>query len=191
MLELILSGDRATIQNGLVIVFCGAALIWGGAPERAVAATWLIVFEVARGVYELTSDQTNRMQVLEVDIFGATSDVVAGIGFIGIALYANRNYPLWIAAMQVLAIMAHLVRGLSDIISPIAYLTMVIAPGWLQLAFLAIGLGRHIQRKRRYGAYRDWRIVRNPVGAAAGHRLLGEGSVSLPRSEASWRDKLK
>lgn len=189
MLELILSGDRATIQNGLVIVFCGAALIWGGAPERAVAATWLIVFELARWVYGETTG--NSSQLLEVDIFGATSDVVAGIGFIGIALYANRNYPLWIAAMQVLAIMAHLVRGLSDMISPIAYLTMVIAPGWLQLAFLAIGLGRHIQRKRRYGAYRDWRIVRNPVGSAAGHRLLGEGSVSLPRSEASWRDKLK
>ena len=81
-----------------------------------------------------------------------------GLLWIVIAVHANRNYPLFMAALQLLVVSAHVARGLIEAIAPIAYAVMVIAPGWLQLLLLATGLARHLRRKRRYGAYRDWRV---------------------------------
>lgn len=189
MQELILSSDRAILQDVLVFAICGAALIWGGGPERAVAATWLIAIELFGWVvgYWTGGDK----QLLEVDVLYASSDAIAVVVFVAIALYANRNYPLWIAGMQVLAVSAHIARSLSDIISPIAYLTMVYAPGWFQLLLLASGLVRHIRRKRRHGEYRDWRLVRNPPTFKAmfgGSRVMPDWMQSKDRS---WRDNLK
>ncbi|MEL6878681.1 MAG: hypothetical protein AAGL68_11380, partial [Pseudomonadota bacterium] len=133
-----------------------AALIWGSGPERAVAATWLIVFEFFGRLYRLGFETGYKLS--DVDFFLATSDGLAGVVWIAVALSANRNYTLWIAGLQVLAMTAHLARGMAEAISPIAYGTMVVAPGWFQLLFLGIGLSRHVMRKRKYGSYRDWRI---------------------------------
>lgn len=160
MLELLASEYRILAQDILAFTLCISAFIWGGGPERAVAATWLVVFEIAGRVYRLVAD--TGFKLTDVDLFLATTDGIAGIIWIVVALYANRNYTLWIAGMQVLAMTAHLARGLAETISPIAYITMVVAPGWFQLIFLAIGLIRHISRKRRFGEYRDWRLVMPP-----------------------------
>ena len=168
MLELLASDYRIIVQNVLAFVLIAVAFVWGGGPERAVAATWLIVFEIAGRIRRALLD--GGAQLSDVDIYIASADVVAGICWIGIALYANRNYTMWIAAMQVLAISAHVARGLAEAISPIGYVIMVVAPGWFQLFFLAGGLILHIRRKRRLGPYRDWRIIRSP----AERRALGE-----------------
>lgn len=158
MLELLASENRALVQDILAWTICLVALVWGSGPERAVAAAWLLVFEVLVGAYQLLSEPGFKRT--DVDLFLATTDIIAAFIFIAIALYANRTYPLWIAGMQLLALTAHVARGLADTVSPVAYTTMVIAPGWLQLVFLGCGFGFHILRKRKYGAYRDWRISR-------------------------------
>ncbi len=169
MLELLASEYRAITQDILAWSICSAALLWGGGPERAVAVTWLVLFEVTGWIYNLVLGA--GVLLTDVDYFLATIDVLAAAIWITIALYANRNYTLWIAGMQVLAMTAHLARGLAETISPIAYITMVVAPGWFQLIFLAIGLIRHISRKRRFGEYRDWRLVMPPRLVS----LLGRG----------------
>ncbi|MEL7190403.1 MAG: hypothetical protein AAGK17_12685 [Pseudomonadota bacterium] len=132
------------------------ALIWGGGPERVFALSWAILFELAtllnREIWGFGRTLTG------IDPYFATIDVLACLVWIGSALYANRNYTLWIAAMQVLAVSAHLARGLVESISPIAYATTVIAPGWFQLLIFGVGLSRHIIRRKKYGLYRDWRI---------------------------------
>lgn len=158
MLELLASDYRATAQDFLAYTLCFAALIWGGGPERLIAVTWLVLFELSIELYRNVFGAEYKLT--EVDLFLASTDILAGMIWIAVALYANRNYPLWIAAMQLLAVTAHVARGLVEAISPIAYIAMVIAPGWFQLIFLAIGLTRHVMRKRKYGPYRDWRIPR-------------------------------
>lgn len=190
MLELVTDAEtRGFVQNILAFFVCGAALIWGGTPERIIAATWIVLFEFAGWLFRSLSGDS--FQLLSVDFVSASTDFIAGVIWIGVALYANRNYPLWIAGMQVLAMTAHLARGVSDLISPIAYASMFLVPGWLQLIILAIGLTRHIRRKRKYGPYRDWRIVR------------GKPSIKLPAIDAevprqalkldpaTWRDEHK
>ncbi|MEO0589992.1 MAG: hypothetical protein AAFZ11_05470 [Pseudomonadota bacterium] len=131
----------------------------------------MVLFEgiqrIYRGVWEI------GYQLEQVDLFYSFMDAIACIAFIGVALNANRNYPLVIAALQVLVVAAHLARGLIETISPIAYATMVLAPGWLQLAILGLGLMRHVQRQRRYGPYREWR---NPLARPSGGRSQPQGA---------------
>lgn len=157
MLEFLASEYRPMLQDALAFSVCLAAFRWGRGPERAIAAVWLVLFEGAARVNQYFFADGYRLT--EVDIFLASADTLAGILFVVIALYANRNYPLCIAGVQILAIAAHLARGMIEAISPIAYAIMVIGPGWFQLIFFAAGLTRHILRERRFGRYRDWRNV--------------------------------
>ena len=184
MLELLASDYRTLLQDVLAFTLCGAALFWGGGPERVVAATWLLVFELGGRLYKAAA--STGYQLVEVDVWLATADVLAGVIWITLALYANRNYTLWIAAMQVLAMMAHLARGFADTVSPVAYAIMVVAPGWFQLLFLAIGLARHIQRKRKFGSYRDWRIL--PGRLPDSNTLRRDW---YQPGQSTWRDELK
>ncbi|MDJ0979227.1 MAG: hypothetical protein QNI87_11940 [Erythrobacter sp.] len=156
MLELLVSEYRPVVQNVLAYAICLAALVWGAGPERAIALAWLLLFEAVPGIYKTFWGA--RFQLEEVDILFASLDLCAGAFWLIVALNANRNYPLVIAALQLLVISAHIARGLIDAISPVAYAAMVMAPGWLQLLLLGAGLVRHVLRERTYGPYREWRV---------------------------------
>lgn len=188
-LQLFGSEYRTIFQDAFAFAVIIMAFIWGGGPERAVAVTWVVVIEIGGRVH--SAFFRDSIQLTDVDVFLASSDFILGASFITIALYANRNYTLWIAGMQVLAMSAHVARALSESILPIGYAVMVVAPGWFQLFLLAIGITRHALRKRKFGDYRDWRITKtvsnfqspaskpNPLGAAIG------------AAGPSWRDRLK
>lgn len=189
MLELLASDNRVILQAVFAWSICLAALAWGGGPERAVAFTWLIVFEI--GLRILSPLLGLRFQLMSVDLWLISFEMVAGLMLIGIALHANRNYTLWIAAMQVWAMTAHLARSMVESISPVAYAMMIAVPGWLQLFLLAIGLARHKMRERKFGEYRDWRIV-SPNTALAGGFAPKSGGGKWPHAkQPSWRDDIK
>ena len=189
MIDLLLSDSRMIAQDILAWAICIAALVWGGGLERAVALVWLVFFEIVPGGYALATGLGTNLD--GIDPLLAFVDLAAVVFWVAIALYANRNYTLWIAAMQVLAVTAHLARGLVEAISPVAYVTMVAVPGRFQLLLLAIGLGRHIARKRKFGPYRDWRISRpvSPVAAKA-QDLPSDLGLQEAR-QPTWRDELK
>lgn len=153
---------RAEFQSVYAWIICVAALVFGGGPERAFAMVWLILFKIVDGIYHAFVEQSYQM--IGVDVFHASLDAIALVVWVAIALFANRNYPLWIAAMQLLAVVAHLARGLVESIAPVAFAVMAFAPGYFQLAFITVGLVRHLLRKREYGSYRDWRVVRARPG---------------------------
>ncbi len=189
MVELVASDYRVVAQVIVAWALCSAALIWGGGPERAIAITWLIVFEI--GLRLAPHWLGLRFQYVDIELWLFTGELIACAMFIAIALVANRNYALGVAAMQVLAVTAHLARGIAETVAPIAYLVMIAVPGWAQLFLLAIGLVRHILRKRKYGDYRDWRIS-NPLSAIAkGAAQLSADSAWQRFKQPSWRDDLK
>ncbi|KEO88667.1 hypothetical protein EH31_16045 [Erythrobacter longus] len=189
MLELLASDNRVILQAALAWSICLAALAWGGGPERAVAITWLVVFEI--GLRILSPLLGFRFQLMNVDLWLISFEIVAGLALIAIALHANRNYTLWIAAMQVWAMTAHLARGLVESISPVAYAMMIAVPGWLQLFLLAIGLVRHLMRERKFGEYRDWRIVGPNTALAAGMGPISSQQNWPKAKQPSWRDDIK
>lgn len=187
--ELLTWDFRGIVQDYLAWGIGIAAILWGGGPERAAAATWLLLFELAPGAYKSVSDTAHYIG--NIDILYASLDGLAAVVWIGIALYANRNYTLWIAGMQVLAVSAHLASGIAEPISSNGYAFMVIAPGWVQLSVLALGLVRHILRKRKFGDYRSWRVT-NPQ---SGYELAGYHrkalNVSLGKKDFTWRDHFR
>lgn len=185
MLQLLASEYRLIAQDILAVVLLIAALRWGGAPERAVAAAWVLIFKVPPFVRDWF--WPGSIQLMDIDFYLASTDAIACIVFVAIALYANRNYTLFIAAMQVLAASAHVARGLVESIAPIAYVVMVAAPGWIQLFILIVGLTRHIRRKRKYGSYRDWRLTGNPGSFDIATGKVGGGPAPLGNPHESWR----
>lgn len=168
MLELLVSDYRPYLQDGLAVFICLAALMWGAGPERVLAVTWLFFFEVPTGLYRFFWGPNYQLE--GADPFLTSIDTLGAACLLAIALNANRNYPLFVAALQVLAMSAHFSRGLIESIAPIAYAVMLTIPGWVQILVFGVGLLRHVVRERRYGPYRDWRA---PVDGPLNH-LLGK-----------------
>ena len=173
MIELLLASDaRAWAQDILVLILCLTALVWGAGPERAVIGIWVFCVELPKFIYRDWLGY--NVLVDQVDMYLAAKDVAAGLLWVVLALYANRNYPLWIAGVQLLAVGAHVARGLLEAIAPISYAFLIVAPGWIILVMMAIGFTRHIMRERRFGPYRSWRT--SPV--RDGPPSLAHGDVS-------------
>lgn len=146
---------RGDVQH-IASVFLALA-IWrlGGAPER-----WLIAIFVATMVIPVRAFEWLHMGQIAFGTYAwayVALDIVAGIGFVAVALNANRNYPLWVAGFQLVAISAHAVKVLVDTVSPLAYLILASGPSYCQLALILGGFVRHRMRLRTFGPYRAWR----------------------------------
>lgn len=107
-----------------------------------------------------------------MDVTSMLIDSAALIILVIVAVRANRMYPLWIAAFQILATMSHFANAMANHISPIAYVILAVTPGYFQLLLLATGLFGHMRRVREHGAYRDWQ---EPI--KVGRQLAMSGST--------------
>ncbi|MHA6332809.1 hypothetical protein ACXYL9_03915 [Qipengyuania sp. CAU 1752] len=92
-----------------------------------------------------------------IDAWHLLLDTGALFAFVLIALRANRFYPLVLAAAQLVAFSAHLVRMMVEPVSSLSYFLLYTTPFWFQLFILAGGLAHHYHRSTTIGRYRDWR----------------------------------
>lgn len=146
---------RAPAQHLTSLLLAAAIWRWGGAPER-----WSIGVFLATMVAPIYVGHAIGLTALQIGPYNSVIvalDLVAAALFVGIALNANRNYPLWIAGFQIVAVVAHLVEALVDSVSPFAFAVLVIGPSYCQLLLLIGGFARHALRQRRFGPYREWR----------------------------------
>ncbi|MFM7350540.1 MAG: hypothetical protein ACKO01_13815 [Erythrobacter sp.] len=146
---------RVPAQHLSSILLAAAIWRWGGAPERWVIAIFLATMVVP--IYPLRWLGVQYLEIGSGAALGFFLDLLAAALFVGVALQANRNYPLWIAGFQLVAVGAHLVRSLIDGINPFALAVLVIGPSYCQLLLIFGGFLRHRARERRFGAYREWR----------------------------------
>ncbi|WP_095012866.1 hypothetical protein [Tsuneonella mangrovi] len=144
---------RVWFQTATFALVALAAWRWGGGPERALAGI-LVWFKVADifnhalfGGIAVDRVQTGHLVI----------DIVGTLVAVPVALYANRIYPLWFAALQVIALMAHLAKDMVQQISLLAYSMMYVIPSYLQTFLLAGAIWAHYRRVRRYGPYPSWR----------------------------------
>ena len=148
---------RVILQNTLMIALLVTALVWCGKPEKIVISIWVIVHEAHAyldGYFEV--QEANAMVLWSsVNQSYLLADIMLMIGFLALALNANRKYVLWIAALQVLALLAHVVRAITDELTVFVYILIVVGAGWLQL-FLMLG-GQIAYLRRKPGVYPDWR----------------------------------
>lgn len=154
MLQLFLD-NRYAIQTTLSLLLLVWAMVKGGGAEKLIALAYVGIFHGGNLLRELLG--LGAFQLTEVDFSGVIIDSTAAIAFITIALKANRGYTLFIAAFQLISLGSHLARELLDSMTPLTYAIMYSGPADLIALTLAFGMIRHLQRKKKFGAYRDWR----------------------------------
>ena len=128
----------------------------GSGPERAVAVTLLGMALLDRVYHEL---YPHSLAIL----WHFSLEVLVTIMLVGIGLFANRTYTLWIGSFQIIALSAHLVRFVAgDEVLTLAFQVMYILPSYFQIALLFLGTHQHARRVHRYGPYRSWKSSSPP-----------------------------
>lgn len=119
----------------------GYACWRGGAPERWVG----ILLAVALAATMLTPLQAAyTYQRLNVPLVHVDLALLAAL--VVIALIADRYWPLWIAALQLVAIGTHGVRVYSPDVVPAAYWVISSRIAYPMLLILVVGTIRHHRR---------------------------------------------
>jgi len=86
-------------------------------------------------------------------------DLWAFLTMTWVALKANRGWPLWISATQLIVVIAHFAKLFEIDEARRSYWVMTQVPAVVQLVVLIIGTYAHVSRQRRIGRYAAWRPV--------------------------------
>lgn len=142
------------VFNALLALTCWYAWKEGGQPEKLAAfgmavgciATFLLPFDLGRSYH--------APEIGELII-----DLSVLVWFAGIAAFANRFWPMWLAAVHLLAIGVHGVRAYQPDLLASIYAFAVGKAAYPMLALLVVGTARHRDRLQRHGSERDWSFV--------------------------------
>lgn len=127
---------RMLIQYGLLVLVLVLSWRRGEWPERAGAGILigaLIVDQIFLATIRGSIFHT-------VDLWDLSLDLAMLAGFVILALVADRKWPLWVAALQIIATSAHLLRAIRLDMLEIVYPLIVRTPYYGQIIVLIIAL---------------------------------------------------
>ena len=148
-------GIQVVLVLLLIVLGSSAAYSRGGPPER-FAAVLLAGLVLADTVYHLLFGPSGFDRVDPWHVF--LDVTVLGL-VVWIALRANRVWPLFVAAAQLLSVTGHIAVLLEPDGMRRAYWAMTQLPQYIQLTALLAGAWAHARRERLIGPYRSWRVV--------------------------------
>jgi len=155
--------DPFLIINLVSVGLLGAAALrWGAGPEKMCAAA-LFAMTFGDPVYHLLVAHGPTYGT--VDLGHLAQDIVVAAVFVGVALQANRVYPIWLAAFQLVSLLSHFAREVTDFFPKLAYGLMSYGPYYTIILILAFGIAAHARRLRHLGPYRSWRTSSNHLPA--------------------------
>jgi len=129
------------------------AIKTGGQPERAAM--------LAQALALLLSSATGFLTVsggFWTEVPGwLIADGLLLIALTGLALRANRYWPIALAGLQMAAMFAHLTKAIYPALPPFGYALLLQMWAWPMLATTAIGIRAHQLRVRRSGPEPDWK----------------------------------
>lgn len=130
------------------------ALWRGGPPERLAAKIVLVWVMTDVGYHQLFGPSG----FVVVDPAHLVIDGAELVAITWVALRANRLWPLWAAAAQVMTFSGHIVVLIGESGLNYAYWAMTQLPPFVQLLAMVCGAAFHARRFRRIGHYRSWRL---------------------------------
>ncbi len=136
------------VFNLVLIIACAYALWVGGAPERATA---LVFVGAAAASYAVPY---SGFHIVEAPLF--LIDLLTLLALVLIALAANRFWPLYVAAIQLLTVAVHAVKAYQPALAFWMYGGAIGKMAYPTLILLTIGVLRHRERVARFGADRAW-----------------------------------
>jgi hypothetical protein len=132
----------------LALVLLAAAALYafrrGGTPEKQVA-TILVGIQLTDMAYHWLGGESIYDNV---DTFHAFNDGWALLALVAVALTANRFWPLWVAALQVIASFSHYARMVDLSVPPMAYAVMIRVPLWGQIFVLLLGTWNYARQRK-------------------------------------------
>lgn len=140
-----------------VLYFALLGLCWiyawlrGAAPER-VGATILAIGSTLS--LAALSNPAGRFGSVESGIL--LIDLATSFAFVILALRAERYWPLWVAALQIIGTAGHAVKLVDAGTIPLAYAFIMAFWSYPMLALIALGTWRHQRRLARNGVDPSW-----------------------------------
>lgn len=155
MLELLFVEIRFLLQYALIAVLAFFAWRGGEAPERQIAIIFVAaVFAELLHPLFWPHDGSEHISYVHFVL-----DAVMFIAFAHVALRANRIYPLWIVAAQLIATLMHFQRAMIDQMHPLAYWALIRLPFYFQMLAFATGLWANRRRRKQGIRSRSWRLT--------------------------------
>ena len=145
---------RVVLILALIVGGCLLAFRRGGPPERFAAAV-IVAWVLTDATYHLLFGPSGFDLVDPVHVILDGAELVA---IMWLALRANRMWPLWAAAAQLICVSSHLVAFVEPGGMRRAYWAMTQLPQYIQLFALVLGAVAHTRRLERLGPYRSWRF---------------------------------
>lgn len=139
----------------IVVIASAISYRRGGPPER-LAAMLIAGWVLADALYHLLFGPSgfDRVDPWHVVLDGA---MLAAI--VWLALRANRVWPLFAAAAQLMCFSSHIAVMITPEGARRAYWAMSQLPQYIQLTALLAGAAAHARRERIIGPYRSWRTI--------------------------------
>ena len=141
---------HAAIYWSLLLLTLAYTWARGGAPERWAAS--MLAGASAASMLSL-APLASRYQHVEAG--AAIADACLFAGYLALALRSTRYWPSWIAAIQFLQLLSHLVAALPHVLVMI-YGIMISIWGYPMIVAIAVGTLRHSVRLSRGLDERPW-----------------------------------
>jgi 4-amino-4-deoxy-L-arabinose transferase-like glycosyltransferase len=135
----------------LLIGCCAYALSRGGAPERIGAGILTVGSLLTLAV---ASGQGATFRSMEIGIL--VIDLACVAALVLLALAAERFWPLWAAAFQIISTAGHAVKYVDPDVIGRAYAFLLAFWAYPMVLLMFIGTWRHQQRLARFGADKSW-----------------------------------
>ena len=127
----------------ILLIVCSGYALWRGRGDERIAAA---VCLVATGLSHLIlHSPTGRFEHLEGGILAI--DVLTFAGFVAIALWSQRFWPLWVAGLQLTSLLSHVARVSQIDLLPIAYAAAERFWSYPILVIIAVGAWRQNRRQ--------------------------------------------
>ena len=139
----------------IVVTMTVLAYRRGGPPER-IASLFIAGWILTDGLYHVLFGPSGFTTVDPVHVVLDGAELVA---IMWLALRANRLWPLFAAAAQVMCVSGHLAVLIAPDGATKAYWAMTQLPQYIQLTALLAGAYAHARRYQVLGPYRSWRAA--------------------------------
>ncbi|OYW44391.1 MAG: hypothetical protein B7Z08_05900 [Sphingomonadales bacterium 32-68-7] len=161
-----------------LVVSSGLLASWRGGPPERLAAAIIVGWVLTDALYHVLFGPSGFEEVDPVHLVLDGAELVA---ITWLALQANRMWPMWAAAAQLICVTGHLAAFVEPVAVRRAYWAMTQLPQYIQLTALLLGAFAHARRVRRFGPYRSWRVPKAaPAPAFIASRHNPPGRIDRP-----------
>ena len=146
---------RVILILSIVVIASAISYRRGGPPER-LAAMLIAGWVLTDALYHLLFGPSgfDRVDPVHLVLDGGMLGAI-----VWLALRANRVWPLFAAAAQLMCFSSHIAVMVTPEGARRAYWAMSQLPQYIQLAALLAGAAAHARRERMIGPYRSWRTI--------------------------------